>query len=340
MKNQLSLVSRVLLFVASVFLVISIFVPIWRIELDAPQYPEGLVMLIYANDIAGDVDIINGLNHYIGMQTLHAENFIEFTILPFIIGAYALLILLAALYGKKRGLYFVFWAFVVFGIVAMADFWRWEYNYGHNLDPHAAIVVPGMSYQPPLIGYKVLLNFGAYSIPDKGGWLFLATGVVMLYAVLLEKNSFARLFRKRSIHTSILLIALSVGLNSCSPKGPEPIVIHSDACSFCEMKISDGKFGAELITSKGRVYKFDDLFCMKNYRKENATTEFSGIYIHNFEGNNDLIDATTAYFVHHPSLKSPMGGNTAAFGNLESATAFAGKNETVVTVWMEKDNKE
>jgi copper chaperone NosL len=77
-------------------LVISIFVPIWRIDLDAPQYPEGLAMLIYSNALGGDVEIINGLNHYIGMQTLHAENFIEFTVLPYIIGAFALLCLLVA----------------------------------------------------------------------------------------------------------------------------------------------------------------------------------------------------------------------------------------------------
>ncbi len=62
--------------------------------------------------------------------------------------------------------------FVCFGMVAMADFWKWEYNYGHTLNPDAAIIVPGMSYQPPLIGFKQLLNFGAYSIPDTGGWIF------------------------------------------------------------------------------------------------------------------------------------------------------------------------
>ena len=57
----------------------------WRIELNAPQYPEGLIMLIYPNKLGGNVDIINGLNHYIGMKTLHTEDFIEFTLLPVII---------------------------------------------------------------------------------------------------------------------------------------------------------------------------------------------------------------------------------------------------------------
>ena len=78
-------------------------------------------------------------------------------------------------------------AFIIFGIVAMVDFWIWEYNYGHDLDPNAAIKVPGMAYQPPLIGFKQLLNFGAYSIPDIGGWLFIGAGVLMVAAFFKDR---------------------------------------------------------------------------------------------------------------------------------------------------------
>lgn len=188
MDQYIKKTSRLFLILASFCLVASIFVPIWRIELDAPQYPEGLMLLIYANKLGGQVDIINGLNHYIGMATLHAENFIEFTVLPYIIGCFALFSFLVGVVGQKKLLYLLFGSFVLFGILAMADFWRWEYNYGHNLDPNAAIIVPGMSYQPPLIGFKQLLNFGAYSVPDIGGWLFIIAGLLMLSALLIEKN--------------------------------------------------------------------------------------------------------------------------------------------------------
>lgn len=189
---KISKLSRSLLFIAAVALIISLFVPIWRIYLDAPQYPEGLSLQIWANAIAGDVEIINGLNHYIGMKTLHTKDFIEFTILPYLIAAFALLFVIAAITGKKRMLYISFWAFVIFGIVAMADFWKWEYDYGHNLDPNAAIKVPGMAYQPPLIGFKQLLNFGAFSVPDVGGWLFVTAGVLILVAVLTESKILKR----------------------------------------------------------------------------------------------------------------------------------------------------
>jgi copper chaperone NosL len=215
MTNKISGISRFLLAITSILLVISIFVPLWRIELAAPQYPEGLVMQIFTNKLGGQVDIINGLNHYIGMQTLHAENFIEFTLLPYIIGFFALLILIAAIVGKKKLLYFSFWAFVLFGIIAMADFWRWEYNYGHHLDPSAAIIVPGMSYQPPLIGFKQLLNFGAYSVPDIGGWLFVASGLIMLLAVFMEAKILAKIFKRKRMVTVVTFLLLSNIFISC-----------------------------------------------------------------------------------------------------------------------------
>ena len=191
-SNTLKIISKVLLLVAAVLLVASIFVPIWRIELDAPQYPEGLVLLIFANKLGGNVDIINGLNHYIGMKTLHANDFIEFTVLPYIIGFFALFSFVVIFINRKKALYTLLVTFILFGIIAMADFWRWEYNYGHDLNPDAAIIVPGMAYQPPLIGFKQLLNFGAYSIPDMGGWFFIGSGLLMAIAFFMESKLFKK----------------------------------------------------------------------------------------------------------------------------------------------------
>jgi len=180
-SSPISSTNRLLLILCSIALLAVIFLPIWRIELDAAQYPEGLELQIYSNKLAGQVDIINGLNHYIGMKTLHADDFIEFTVLPYIIGFFALAFLGVALSRKRKLVYVLFGAFLLFGIVAMVDFYRWLYNYGHDLDPNAPIIVPGMAYQPPLIGFKQLLNFGAFSIPDLGGWMFIAVGVILAY---------------------------------------------------------------------------------------------------------------------------------------------------------------
>ena len=185
-NNKITTVTRALLFICGLGLLVVLFTPMWRIELQAPQYPEGLSLLIYANKLAGNVDIINGLNHYIGMKTLHAGDFIEFKVLPGIIVFFAVLFIIAATIAKRKWMNIVCILFVTFGVVAMVDFWRWEYNYGHNLNPDAAIIVPGMAYQPPLIGFKQLLNFGAYSMPDIGGWIFVGVGAILLSLVIFE----------------------------------------------------------------------------------------------------------------------------------------------------------
>jgi copper chaperone NosL len=185
-NSKFNFTTRITLVITGLMLIAVIYVPIWSIELNAPQYPEGLSMSIYANRIGGNVDIINGLNHYIGMKTIHDKDFPEFKIIPYLVYFYTLLFILTGVIANRKMLYSLFVLFVGFGIVAMTDFWKWEYQYGHDLNPDAAIKVPGMSYQPPLIGYKQLLNFGAYSMPDIGGWIFILAGLVLLVLVWIQ----------------------------------------------------------------------------------------------------------------------------------------------------------
>lgn len=322
--------SELLLILAALLLGISIFVPIWRIELAAPQYPEGLVLLIDANKLDGDVEIINGLNHYIGMKTLHAEDFMEFTILPYIIGLFSLLSLTIALIRKKKLFYILFFAFITFGVVAMVDFWRWEYNYGHNLDPHAAIIIPGMAYQPPLIGFKQLLNFGAYSIPALGGWLFVSSGLLMLIAFLIETS----LFKSKKIKPQMALLIIPVlFLLSCGESKPEQVKLNVDNCDYCKMTISDAKFVSELVTKKGRVYKFDDIDCMRNYNKENPNLDGVKLYVANFEDPEVFLPVSEATFVKGDTIASPMGGNTVAFSDNKKAEMFSEKLQVQIVTW-------
>jgi len=185
-QKKLKPLIRAVVFLAAVLLLLVLFFPIWQIQLTAPQYPEGLGLKIYPGKIGGDVEVVNGLNHYIGMKTLHSKDFIEFTILPYCIIFFGLIVLIAAIINRKAFFYFTTILFIIFCIVAMVDFWRWEYNYGHDLNPEAPIQVPGMAYQPPLIGYKQLLNFGAFSIPDIGGWIFIVAAVLLMLGMVTE----------------------------------------------------------------------------------------------------------------------------------------------------------
>ena len=165
--------SRILLAVAALALGLMYVVPIWHISLDAPQYPEGIGMYIHIDTIKGenpnDLANINGLNHYIGMKKIVPDAIPELKLMPWIIGVLIALGLAAAATGKRWLLYTWVGLFLVAAVAGLVDFYLWEYDYGHDLDPTAAIKVPGMNYQPPLIGSKQLLNFTASSWPALGG---------------------------------------------------------------------------------------------------------------------------------------------------------------------------
>lgn len=324
-NTSISLASRLLLFLASCCVAITIFVPLWRIDLDAPQYPEGLRLIIYPDKLAGNVDIINGLNHYIGMKTLHTEDFREFTILPYILWGFVALLLITGIVARRRMLFATFFAFLAFGIIAMVDFYIWEYNYGHHLDPNAPIIVPGAAYQPPLIGFKQLLNFGAYSIPALGGWLFIAAGALLLLSVGIEKHWFKALTSSRQKHKpAVATLILAAGfLVSCGNSGPQPIQANKDNCDYCKMTIADVRYAAEIVTGKGRAYKFDDIVCMVNYMKENERAASALCYYTDYIGSNELMPATAAIIIKGDSIRTPMGGNMIAFKNKDSARLYA-----------------
>lgn len=166
--------SRILAGLAALLLLVNLVQPIWRIDLLAPQYPEGLVLQIFHDRFTGNVDQINGLNHYIGMATIHNEMFPEFAIMRYVIGMLAIWGVLAALVGRRWALASWLFGMLAFVLWAMWDMYSWGWNYGHNLDPNAAIKIEGMSYQPPLFGHKTLLNFEAWSFPDVGGYVLFA----------------------------------------------------------------------------------------------------------------------------------------------------------------------
>lgn len=179
MKN----LPRILMFLGAILLFGVFFFPIWRISLYAPQYPNGLSMYIWVDQLT-DVNAlknINILNHYVGMQMIEPDSIPELKIFPYVIYALAALALIAAFIDKKK-VYLMFFVIIVLtGLAGMYDFYTWLYDYGHNLSPEAPIKVPGQSYQPPLLGSKWLLNFYAESYPHTGAIFF---GLPMLLSAL------------------------------------------------------------------------------------------------------------------------------------------------------------
>jgi copper chaperone NosL len=191
--KKLSVVSRFIIAVLSMLIISAYFLPVWRIDLFAPQYPEGLVMKIWLSKLSGDVEIINGLNHYIGMKKISVEMFPEFSYLVYIVAAFIVFGLIVAITGSRKLLVSYLVVSVLGGCAALIDFYKWGYDYGHNLNPDAPIKVPGMGYQPPVLGHKRLLNFDAYSLPDVGGYVVIGAVAIIALIWFLEFRRSKRL---------------------------------------------------------------------------------------------------------------------------------------------------
>jgi hypothetical protein len=175
--------SRILVLAVSVGLLATLILPLWKINLHAPQYPEGLGIRIWLNTVKGaganDLANINELNHYIGMKRIEPDAIPELRFMPPIVLALAALGLVTAAMSRRWLLNLWGGVFIVVATAGLADFYHWLYGYGHDLAPDAAIQVPGMVYTPPLIGAKTLLNFTAVSWPGAGGWIAILAGVLV-----------------------------------------------------------------------------------------------------------------------------------------------------------------
>ncbi len=324
MNHKLSIPSRLLVAFASGALIAVFFLPAWRIDLFAPQYPEGLTMYIWINNLSGDIDIINGLNHYIGMKHISVDMFPEFSYLPYVVGFFMLLGMTASVTGSRKILFIYVVLTIIGGLLVPYDLYRWGYAYGHELDPKAAIQIPGLSYQPPVFGHKRVLNFDAYSFPDIGGWIVVGAGLLAALVWGLERYRFIKLSHQHAV-TVFSVSLLLFTLTSCST-APEPMVVGKDDCYGCKMGIADLRFGAEVITKKGKIYKFDDVGCMITYLKsgELKENEMASKVVMNFNEVNQFIKAEDAWFLISPEIRSPMNSNISAYkskGDAENTKA-------------------
>lgn len=311
-----------ILFTLAVFLILSVYVfPIWKIDLRAPQYPEGIGLLIWVNQITGqqpqDLKNINGLNHYIGMKEIIPESIPELVVMPWLFGGLFVFGIIV-LYLNKRSWY-VIWtsSFLALATVGLVDFYLWGYDYGHNLNPTAPIKVPGMTYQPPLIGSKQLLNMNALSIPDTAGILvFLSLALALIALFILFKKA-------KPLPVALMFIISIFGLQSCSTDGPKEIDFALDTCNNCSMKITQTPFASQTQTTKGKVYFFDSVECLAAYSLKNESNfQENKTWVSHFGKGSEWVTLTTAYYVHNAEIKSPMGLSLVAFKSQEEFDDF------------------
>jgi copper chaperone NosL len=320
MPTPVPTLSRLLTAAAAVLLLGAFAFPVWRIDLEAPQYPEGIGMRIRVNTVEGiqptDLENINALNHYIGMKAIRPDAIPELRYMPWVVGGLAAAGLAAAAWGRRRALVAWLGAFLAAGLAGLADFWRWGYDYGHDLDPQAIIKIPGMAYQPPLIGSKQLLNFTAHSWPDVGGVLAgLAFGLGVLALVVAARAGRDGLTSQRPALppraaravAALLLAAGLVPLAACAPAGPRPVAYGQEPCANCRMTISDRRFGAELVTAKGKLHAFDSIECVAAFALA-QTAAPRGVWVTDYDRPGTLLAADSAEFRRLAGAAgSPMG---------------------------------
>jgi len=136
---------------------------------------------------------------------------------------------------------------------------------------------------------------------------------------------------------NIFTLVLCCLIAACS-RAPDPIRYGKDACTHCKMTIMDKRFAAELITAKGKVFKFDAAECMAGFLKENPaiTTDAKSVFLVNdFTKPGQFTDARKSFFLRDSSLSSPMGGNLAAFISRSAAEGAKRDKSAQVFGWTQ-----
>lgn len=326
--------TRLLLAVAAAAMVVAIALPLWEVRLVAPQYPEGLGLRILSHTVRGlavnDLNSINMLNHYIGMKPIVPDSIPELRYMPWLIGALAAWLLVIAWRGGRRQLAVWLVVLVAAGAVGLWDFWRWEHDYGHNLDLETAvIIVPGMSYQPPIIGSKQLLNFVATAWPGAGAILL---GLAWLAAAIVWWRS-----RRVAMPSAPAVAAalLLLGTTACRADIPQ-IAMDLDECRYCRMIISDARFAAAATTASGRTVRFDSIECLASWAlAEDASPR--EMWVTDADRPGTLIPVEAAAFQRDALLATPMGKGWRAGTAADLATTGIGWDSLTAIVRAEMD---
>jgi copper chaperone NosL len=242
-------------------------------------------MLIRAGTITGlapnDLNSINGLNHYIGMKPIEPAAIPVLAMMPWVIGALAVGAVIVAVTGLRALLIGWLVSFAAAGGAGLVEFYLWSWDYGHNLASDAIIKVPGMTYQPPLIGTKQLLNFTAASWPASGSWFALAAFVCGLLAL------------------------------ACGRAGPTPIEYDRADCVVCRMRITDKRLGGEAVSASGKVQQFDAIECLAEYAVHAQGD--NTFWVSDFSHPGRLLAAREARFMERTGADGGMGRSLIAF---------------------------
>ncbi|HSE83451.1 MAG TPA: cytochrome C [Thermodesulfobacteriota bacterium] len=190
------LVPTFLLIGAAILLLISIFLPYWKLTLHAPQYPGGLHATLYVNKVTGDVGEIDGLNHYIGMKPMGEAATLERTLSIIMIAGIALLTIGAIYIHSPIALFFCIPA-LFYPLVFLGDLYFWLWNFGMNLDERAPLSGAIKPFVPPLLGEGVIGQFKTVATWQAGLYLSLLASILILAGLYFHRKAYKPLLEAR-----------------------------------------------------------------------------------------------------------------------------------------------
>ena len=174
---------------AAILLIISIFLPYWSLVLEAPQYPQGLYIYAYVNRLEGDVQEIDGLNHYIGMRPLNEAGQFERSISIYAISALALVVV-AAIFIHSSWAMLLSMPAILLPPIFLADLYFWLRNFGQNLDPNAALSSSIEPFTPTILGEGIIGQFKTVAYADFGLLLATAASFLILIGLYLQRRAY------------------------------------------------------------------------------------------------------------------------------------------------------
>lgn len=183
------LLPSVFLALAAFCLIVSIFQPYWRMKLLAPQYPGGLEVQVYVNQMTGDVAEIDGLNHYIGMRPLGEAAQLERSLSIYAISVLSMLIV-SAIWVHTRYAALLALPALLFPAVFLADMYFWMRNFGLNLDPNAALSGAIEPFVPPILGEGIVGQFKTVASVDSGFYLALLSSALILVGLYFHRRAY------------------------------------------------------------------------------------------------------------------------------------------------------
>ncbi|TYL36463.1 hypothetical protein CV102_21800 [Natronococcus pandeyae] len=205
--NKLTELRRALPLAAAALLLVAIALPMWRITLEAPQYPDGLFVELYAYPrLEGDVAETQGLNRYVGFYypdpvyldpnyDVHpkAIEVPEWSIGPLAfvaVAAAGVFVALAPTVRKlKLGLTCQLVGTMAVFVTMFALIQYRLYQAGHALDPDAPMRgIDG--FTPPLLGTYEIANISGLAWFGPGGYLALVA-ITLLVAAYAFRDSTA-----------------------------------------------------------------------------------------------------------------------------------------------------